>query len=234
MSEALSAILLDLDGTLVDSAPELAQAVNEAFKPLGRRELGGNEIRNMIGKGIPVLTQRALAATGNMPDKDATQQIIDRVRSIYDTLPPPRVYDGVGDTLAQWHQWGLTLIICTNKPEISARRLIAALGFNRFIATLAGGDTYPKRKPHPHHLLQPLLDLGLGPGAAIMVGDSQIDARAAHDANIPFIAVSYGYDDETDLTLDAAHTVECFADITDVVIQLAEKRGFAFPPWREV
>jgi phosphoglycolate phosphatase len=239
MPEAITAILLDLDGTLVDSAPELARAVNEAFAPLGRRELGIDEIRRMIGNGIPVLTERALAATGGVPEdlgpEDVSaQEIIARVRRIYDTLPAPRVYDGVADSLARWHEMGLTLIICTNKPETSARRLVSALGFDRFIAALAGGDTYPRRKPHPDHLLRPLQDLGLGPDAAVMVGDSQIDARAAHGAGIPFIAVGYGYGFEPAQALGAVRVVERFADVIEAVVQLAEERELTFPPPREV
>ena len=254
MSKAITAILLDLDGTLVDSAPELARAVNEALAPLGRRELGIDEIRGMIGNGIPVLTERALAATGGVPedlgpedlspedlgpeDGGGAQQIIDRVRRIYDTMPAPRVYDGVIDTLALWHEMGLTLIICTNKPENSARRLIAALGFDRFIAALAGGDTYPHRKPHPDHLLRPLADLGLEPGAAVMVGDSQIDAGAAHAAGIPFIAAGYGYGygygNETAQALGAARMVGRFNEVTEAVAQLAGERGLGFPPAPDV
>jgi len=234
MPEAISAILLDLDGTLVDSAPELARAVNDAFAPLERRVLAVDEIRRMIGNGIPVLTRRALAATGGTPEEETAQQITDQVRRIYDTLPAPRVYDGVGDTLARWHELGLTLVICTNKPEASARRLIAALGFDRFIAALAGGDTYPNRKPHPDHLLRPLRDLGLEPDAAVMVGDSQIDGRAAHDAGIPFIAVGYGYGNEPAQALGTARVVDRFADVTDAIVQLAGERGLIFPPPRDV
>ncbi len=234
MPKAISAILLDLDGTLVDSAPELARAVNEAFAPLGRRALAVDEISQMIGDGIPVLTKRALAATGDIPEDDAAQQIIAGVRRIYDTLPAPRVYDGVGETLARWHGLGLALVICTNKSEASARRLVAALGFDRFIAALAGGDTYPNRKPHPDHLLRPLRDLGLEPDGAIMVGDSQIDARAAHDAGIPFIAVGYGYGKGPAQASGAARIVDRFADVTDAVIQFAGERGLSFPPPREV
>lgn len=234
MQNAISAILLDLDGTLVDSAPELARAVNAALRAMGRGRLGIAEIRAMIGNGLPTLTIRALEATGGLPEEGAVERIVERVRRIYDTMPPPRVYDGVGDTLALWHQAGLKLVICTNKPESSARRLVAALGFDRFIDVLAGGDTYFHRKPHPDHLLRPLLELGLKPAAAVMVGDSHIDASAARDAGIPFVAVGYGYANAPAETLAAARTVDRFADVTDAVVQLAGERGLAFPLPRAV
>ncbi|MDH3242193.1 MAG: HAD-IA family hydrolase [Alphaproteobacteria bacterium] len=229
MQFRFSAILLDLDGTLVDSAPELAAAVNGTLESLGRRTLSVEEVRGMIGNGLPALTLAALAATGGAPDAEATEDIICRVRTLYDRQPPPRVFDGVRETLTDWHQSGISLIVCTNKPEGSARRLMAELGLDRLIADLAGGDSYPVRKPHPGHLLRPLERLGLDPKLAVMVGDSHIDADAARDAGIPFIAVSYGYAGQRRGEMEAVSTVDRFADVTGAIAQLAERRGLAFP-----
>lgn len=226
----LSAILLDLDGTLVDSAPELAAAVNGTFESLGRPTLGLDQVRGMIGNGLPALTQAALAATGGAPDAATTEDIIGRVRALYDRQPPPRIFDDVRETLTDWHRSGISLIICTNKPEGSARRLVAALGLDRLIAVLAGGDSYPVRKPHPGHLLRPLEQLGLDPKCSVMVGDSHIDADAARDAGIPFIAVSYGYAKQGRGEMDAVCTVDRFADVSGAIAQLAAGRGLAFPP----
>jgi phosphoglycolate phosphatase len=220
--KGISAILLDLDGTLVDSAPELAAAVNGALGPLGRRALDVAEVRTMIGNGIPVLTQRALAATGGEPPGDKTgreetEAIIEEVRRLYDCQPLPAVYDGVTETLTRLHQAGHKLIICTNKPEGSARQLLAGLGLDHLLADVVGGDRLKNRKPHPDHLLKPLKALGIAPGAAVMVGDSDIDARAAKAAGIAFIAVSYGYAKLPAAELGAAAVVDHFADILDVI-----------------
>ncbi len=230
MPNVLSAILLDLDGTLVDSAPQLAEAVNGALRPLGRRMLALEEVRGMIGQGLPALTRAALAATGGDPGEAAFDAILGEVRAIYDRLPPPEVYDGVRESLGLWHGAGLRLVICTNKPEGSARRLLAELDLDRYIARLAGGDSYPRRKPHPDHLLRPLEDLGIDPASAVMVGDSGIDARAARDARIPFIVVTYGYSREGPEELGAAAAVDRFGDVGGAIHQVAADRGLAFPP----
>ncbi|MDX1483774.1 MAG: phosphoglycolate phosphatase [Alphaproteobacteria bacterium] len=230
MTNAICAILLDLDGTLVDSAPELTRAVNGALETRGRRTLEENEVRDMIGNGLPVLTERALAATGKVPPESELASIIAEVRRIYDTQPPPRIFPGVAETLRHWHAAGLSLVVCTNKPEASARRLMAALGLDRFISVIAGGDTYPRRKPHPDHLLKPLADLGLSRDTAVMVGDSQIDADAARSAAIPFIAVSYGYRRGPVDGLGAACVVDRFAEVDAAIAQFARDRALAFPP----
>lgn len=229
MPNVLSALILDLDGTLVDSAPELAEAVNQALTSLGRRSLALEEVRRMIGRGLPALVGAALEATGGLPDEDATEAVIDRTRRIYDALPAPRIYDGVTETLRRWHGTGLSLVVCTNKPEASASRLLAELRLSDFIAKVAGGDTYSRRKPHRDHLLLPLAALDADPGCALMVGDSRIDAEAAKNAGIPLIAVSYGYTQPRDGPLDALRMVDRFSDLPGVVRQVAEGRGLAVP-----
>ena len=217
MIKNVSAILLDLDGTLVDSAPELTAAVNAALGPLGRRQLEVAEVRTMIGNGLPVLTRRALAATGGEPAEDETATVIAEARRVYDSQPLPLLFAGVAETLRRWHQAGFKLIVCTNKPEGSARRLLAGLELDHMLADIAGGDRYENRKPHPDHLLKPLEGLGIAREAAVMVGDSDIDACAAEAAGIPFIAVSYGYTKVPLESLKAAAIVDSFGDILDLI-----------------
>jgi phosphoglycolate phosphatase len=217
MIQEISAILLDLDGTLVDSAPELTHAVNGALGPMGRRTLGIDEIRTMIGNGIPVLTGRALAATGGDPGGTKTEAVIDEVRRIYDSQPLPALYDGVTETLTRLHGSGFKLVVCTNKPETSARKLLAGLGLDHLLTDIAGGDRFENRKPHPDHLLEPLKALSIGVHAAVMVGDSDVDASAAKAAGIPFIGVAYGYTKVPLTQLDAIAVVDHFADIVEII-----------------
>ncbi len=218
MIKGISAILLDLDGTLVDSAPQLTAAINGALGPLGRRVLGVDEVRAMIGNGIGVLTERALAATGSAPGGGELEAISDKVRRLYDGQPLPKVYDGVAETLARLHEAGFKLVVCTNKPEASARQLLAGLELDQWLTDVAGGDRFTNRKPHPDHLLKPLEALGIAPTAAVMVGDSGIDATAAKAACIAFIAVSYGYAKLPLAELEAVRVIDRFADILDVVL----------------
>lgn len=229
MIEATSAILLDLDGTLVDSAPELASAVNGALAPLGRRSLSVAEVRNMIGDGIPALTARALAATAGDGDDPAPGLVVEEVRRLYDLEPPSAPYPGVGKTLGALHEAGVALIVCTNKPEAAARCLIGRLGWLGLLATVVGGDSTLYRKPHPDHLLAPLRTIGLGRRDAVMVGDSVNDAGAAEAAGIPFIFAAYGYAGE-EVPPGAAAVIERFDQLPGAVAALSAERGRAFPP----
>ncbi len=193
MPPSISTIVLDLDGTLVDSAPELAHALNAALVPMGRRAVHADEVRAMIGDGVAVLTRKALAATGDVPDERGFEDVLDAVRRAYDHVPASPLYPGVAETLKELHDTGYRLAICTNKPQGPARRLMGQLDLDHLIDALAGGDSYAVKKPDPGHI-QGLLDaLGAAPETAVMVGDSGNDARAAQGAGTRFIAVSYGY-----------------------------------------
>ena len=162
MTAPFTAIVLDLDGTLVDSARELARAINAGLGPLGRRAVEEREIHAMIGDGITMLTRRALAATGDVPEGAAFEAVLADVRRVYDVLPPSPPYPGVPETLALLHDAGVALGVCTNKPEGPARRLLAQLGFDRWIGALAGGDTFPVKKPDPGHVRELLARMGDG------------------------------------------------------------------------
>lgn len=220
MPAAFRAIVLDLDGTLVDSAAELASALNEGLAPLGRRRLMADEVRAMIGDGIQVLTRRALQATGHDLDGTAFDDVLTGVRHAYDRLPASKPYAGVPETLARLHGDGCVLGVCTNKPSGPAHRLLLQLGFNRWVTALAGGDTFAVKKPDPGHVTG-LLDLmGADTRGAVMVGDSANDALAARAAGLPFIAVGYGYCKGPVADLGADAVVDTFGDLPGALARL--------------
>lgn len=220
-----SAVVFDLDGTLVDSAAELAQALNAALGPIGRRRLEVDEVRTMIGDGVVTLTRRALAATGDVPEAAGFEAALAAVRVAYDRLPPSAPYPGVAETLAQLFEAGHVLAVCTNKPERPARRLMDQLGLAPLVAALAGGDSYAVRKPDPGHVTGLLAELGHDPARAVMVGDSRNDALAARGAGLPFIAVSYGYCAGTVEELAADAVIDAFADLPAALARLAAHRA---------
>ncbi len=225
MPPALRAIVLDLDGTLVDSAAELASALNAGLAPLGRRPLAVEEVRGMIGDGIHMLTRRALEATGGIPDGAAFDDALGAVRHAYDRLPASRPYGGVPETLERLHADGWTLGVCTNKPSGPASRLLLQLGFDRWVTALAGGDTFAVKKPDPGHVTG-LLDLmGTRPENAVMVGDSANDALAARAAGLPFVAVGYGYCKGPVGTLGADMVIGDFPALPDALARLAARTG---------
>ena len=223
MARRISAIVLDLDGTLVDSAPELAFALNTALGSGGRRTLMVDEVRAMIGDGVVTLTRRALVATGGVPDDAGFAAILAEVRRVYDRLPASPPYEGVAETLARLKGLGYALAVCTNKPEGPARRLMVQLGFEGMIDALAGGDTFAVKKPDPGHVTGLLAALGVGTHEAVMVGDSGNDALAARGAGLPFIAVTYGYCKGAVEDLAADALVGCFADLPDAIARLGGK-----------
>ncbi|MGQ9366426.1 phosphoglycolate phosphatase [Azospirillum sp. ST 5-10] len=195
MTEArFAAVVFDLDGTLVDSAADLRDAVNRLLAGLDRPPLDLATVRRFIGDGAARLVERALAATGGVPGDLAPH--VERFLAIYEADPAARtrLYPGVADTLAALAALGVRLAVCTNKPLAATRRLLADLGIAPRFAAVVGGDSYPTRKPSPEPLLGVLGMLGVAPGEAAFVGDNEHDvatARAAGMARVYLMA--YGY-----------------------------------------
>jgi phosphoglycolate phosphatase len=185
------ALVLDLDGTLVDSVPDLAACANAVLAERGAAPLGEDEVRHMVGDGIAALVARALAARGLQPDASAKRRFLD----LYLAAPTARTrpYPGVPETLDELRRRGARLAICTNKPEAATRAVLAGTGLLGFFEAVLGGDSLPVRKPDPGHLLGALARLGADPGEALMIGDGENDAAAAKAAGVPVVLMRYGY-----------------------------------------
>ncbi|HTR16148.1 MAG TPA: phosphoglycolate phosphatase [Acetobacteraceae bacterium] len=184
-------LILDLDGTLLDSLPDLAAALNGLLTARGLAPLTEPEVRAMIGDGVRALVQRGLAAREAALDPDAVSAFL----AIYepDVAARTRPYPGIEAALARLAAEGWRLAVCTNKPEAAARALLDALGLMPYFAAIGGGDTFPERKPHPGHVLGTLRAAGGDPARAIMVGDLPHDIAAARAAGLPCIYVTWGY-----------------------------------------
>jgi phosphoglycolate phosphatase len=143
------AVLLDLDGTLIDSARDLTEALNRLLAEQGLRAVDLDETRAMIGDGARVLLERALARTGG--DAGTASDLLPRFLEIYgaDASRHTRPYPGVVETLDGLKAAGLRLAVVTNKPEAATRSILADLALDRFMEAVVGGDTLPQRKPHP-------------------------------------------------------------------------------------
>ncbi|RMF19728.1 MAG: phosphoglycolate phosphatase [Gammaproteobacteria bacterium] len=191
----LGALLFDLDGTLVDSVPDLAQALDATLTEGGLPRAGEARTRDWVGNGARKLVERALTwATGEAPaepDLDAAlQRFLHHYTDCCSDLTRP--YPGVPEFLERvkdsWH-----LAIVTNKPERFIRPILEATGLAPAFTVCVGGDTLPVRKPDPAPVHHALKQLGTPTGDALMIGDSVTDIRAARQAGIPVIAVPYGY-----------------------------------------
>jgi phosphoglycolate phosphatase len=210
-------VVFDLDGTLIDSAPDMHRAVNMMLADLGCAPLSLPEIRTMVGDGASALIARALAARQCVtadPGK-ALAQFLEH----YEANPTAftKTFAGVPETLERLQAFGLTLAICTNKPTRLTHMILERLGIERFFVKIIAGDTLPFRKPDPRALIEVLNVFGTPPAAAIMVGDSEVDAATAHAANVPLILMTYGYHRGPIDGISSIATLDHFAELATLL-----------------
>jgi phosphoglycolate phosphatase len=184
-------LLLDLDGTLVNSVPDLAAALNRLMRARGLAGFSQPETALMVGDGVARLVERAFAARGRTPDQGAVAAFSADYQG--HLAAETRPYPGVADSLRTLAGEGWKLAVCTNKPEGAARALLAAVGLAALFAAIGGGDSFPVRKPDPAHLLATLKAAGGEPGQAVMAGDHANDVAAARGAGLPCIFAGWGY-----------------------------------------
>jgi phosphoglycolate phosphatase len=208
-------LLCDLDGTLVDSLPDLAAAIAELLEGEGRPGLAPEAVAAMVGDGVPKLIERALAATGGVPPEAELAALVARYMPIYEArlTELTRPYPGAIETLGALKAAGWRLAVCTNKPEAPSRAIVAGLGFAGLFEAVSGGDSLPVKKPHPGHVLGLLATLGAAPGAAVMLGDSANDILAAQAAGLPAIAIAHGYGGTPARELGAERVIETFDEL---------------------
>ena len=183
--------VFDLDGTLVDSAPDIHAALDRL---MARRRLPGfarAEVVGMIGDGVRVLLERAFAARGIALDEAGFDHFMADYEANAAVLTRP--FAGIPALLSTLGDAGWRLAVCTNKPEAAARVLLAGLGLDRHFSALGGGDSFPMRKPDPGHLRATLAAAGAMPEDAVMIGDHRNDIDAARGAGVRAIFAGWGY-----------------------------------------
>src|SRR5215472_19299059 len=178
-------LLFDLDGTLVDSLPDLTTALNEVLREHGYPPLLPHQVRPMIGDGMPALLARGFAARGGAAAEAETAQA--RFVEIYESAATElsRPYPGVAETLVALRRRGYRTAVCTNKPQRATGAVLRGMDLDHLFDGFAGGDRYPVRKPDPGHLLRLIDELGGNIGSSAMIGDSENDAVAARAAPVP-------------------------------------------------
>ncbi|SDH47780.1 phosphoglycolate phosphatase [Roseospirillum parvum] len=211
----ISTVVFDLDGTLVDSAPDLHAAVNQVLGGgLGRPPLPIEAIRGMVGQGARRLIEQALEATGG-PAEPGLDAWTERFLDIYGADPArlTTVWPGVIDQLDRLARQGVKLAVCTNKPEAASHTLLKALGLAGYFGAVVGGDTLAVRKPDPAPLLAAIERVGGDPADAVLIGDSAHDVATARAAGVPVIAVSFGYCNMPPAELKADRLIDAFAEL---------------------
>ena len=216
-------LLIDLDGTLVDSAPDLADAANRCLMRIGRESLPVETIKAMVGDGFAKLMERALAATGGpLPEAEAAPLIRDGIADYFEHATDKTLaFPGADMVLEGLRARGWRLALCTNKPLAPSQRILDALGLSPLFEAVGAGDSYRERKPHPGHLLALLEDMGASPERAVMLGDHRNDAAAAQGAGVPVILCSFGYSAEALEELGPDAVIDSFDELPSALDALA-------------
>jgi len=202
-ARSLRAVLFDLDGTLLDTVADISLALNRALAEQKLASLPAAEVRVLIGRGVPILIERALARLGAAAESSDAARLVERFHFHYERIHAldeiqTRVYPGVTAGLAGLHALGLGLAVVTNKPKQAAVTLLTRLGLSQWIDVVVGGDSGTHRKPHPQPLLTACAELEVRPAQALMVGDSLTDVLAARAAGLAVVCVPYGYNEGLD------------------------------------
>jgi len=210
-------LVLDLDGTLVNSLPDLTAALNRLMAARGLSAFRPVEIKPMIGDGTKKLIERAFAARGQSPNIGDNELFVADYTShvAVGTHPYPRV----GETLAALQAMEWRFAICTNKSVAATEALLKALDLRHWFAALGCGDSFPAHKPDPSHLLGTIEAAGGRPDRAVMVGDHANDVAAARAASIPAIFAAWGYGNPA-ATHGAAALAQHFADLAAIAPRL--------------
>lgn len=216
-------VVFDLDGTLVDTAPDLIATLNIILAREGLAPLPYAVGRNLIGGGARKLIERGLAAEG----RDASPETVSRLVTDFidhyaeHIAEQSRPFEGLRDAMDLLRGEGFAFAVCTNKLEWLARRLLDALEMSREFATICGGDTFGVIKPDPGALTQTIERAGGTRTRAIMVGDSATDVNAARAAGIPVIGVSFGYTETPMAALAPDHLINHFDALPAAVRHIA-------------
>lgn len=217
-------VAFDLDGTLADTAPDLAAALNHALERLGRPIVAPASVRYLVGDGARALLRKGLALGGDSDDalvERGFPYFIDHYAA--NICAGTTAYPNLEPALDALSGRGVKTAICTNKPERLARLLLDALGWARRFDAVVGGDTLVVRKPDPAPLREAIARAG--GGAAAFVGDSITDADTARAAGLPFVAVGWGFSDRPAAELGADAVIDSFDQLVPALERISPGRG---------
>ncbi|CCD99031.1 HAD family hydrolase [Bradyrhizobium sp. STM 3809] len=218
-----STIVFDLDGTLVDTAPDLINALNHILQREGLRPLPLAAARKMIGHGARKLLERGLEAEGRFASPAEMEQLTADFIGFYadNIAVESRPFEGLEAALDELAGRGCQFAVCTNKLEWLSKRLLDQLGLSSRFAAICGADTFGVAKPDPAILRQTIAQAGGEIGAAIMVGDAGTDVGAARRAGVPVIGCTFGYTDVPIAELNPDHLIDHMRELPAAVTTLA-------------
>lgn len=214
-------LIFDLDGTLVDSVPDLANALDRLMAEEGLPGIGPKKARGLIGHGIRAFIRTAFAFHGLSVDAAREEALVKRFKAIYAEAlaEETTLYPDVREVLEELHAAGHRLGVCTNKDEAFARAILVRLGLDHLFGIVAGPDTFGLTKPDPRHLTETVRTIGAG-GAVVFIGDSEVDAQTAIAAGIPVVILRHGYCKVPHETLGADSLIDGFAGLPAAIAAL--------------
>ena len=209
-------VIFDLDGTLIDSAKDIAHSVNELRERMDRSPLPLDVIESYIGNGVRVLLERAFG--------DAAAAAIDEAQRMYlpiyrrRLLDNTRAYPGVVETLDELQNGGRTLAVLTNKPRRESLMILEGLGLRKYFRSVYGGDSFERKKPDPSGVRHLLDEEGRTPDEVLFVGDSRVDLETARNAGVRSCLVSYGIRPEAAAALEPDFRIDDMRELTAIVL----------------
>ena len=210
-------ILFDLDGTIVNTAPDLMAAHNHVMRKFGHSEKKLEDIKSLAGKGAWVMMQRSFKEEikDEKLKNDMTKEFLNFYSKNIDSYSKP--VNGIENFLDWAKNNNISMAICTNKQERLAIDLIKKLKLNSFFEYIAGSDTFPFNKPDPRHLTNVIEILGGSLKKTIMVGDSEVDSQSAISADIPFILVENGYTEKNKNEIKHNESIKDFINFETII-----------------
>lgn len=220
-------IIFDLDGTLIDSAPDIHAAVNRVLVERDLPEIDLPTLKSFVGNGAMVLMEQCIRRQSGNASPAELQQALSRFLEVYADEPAGRtgLYSGVREGIRQLAERGYRLGICTNKPEGLTRTILRNLNLADAFEAVVGGDTLPTRKPDPAGLLLAIESLGTSQSEAVFVGDSEVDAATAASAGVRLALFTYGYRRGPIEAMPHWLARDTFAEIADAIIALDQPQA---------
>lgn len=214
-AQGVKCVIFDLDGTLVDTAPDLLDTLNAIFGRLGRRPIHLHEIRKIIGRGARHMIRRGSELTGDVLDENSVETLFQAYLAHYEQniSNKSRPFDGAVELLDNLQTRCIPMAVCTNKLEKLSVRLLKNLGLHHYFVAVIGGDTLNVMKPNPktvHAILEPLR---IDPQDSLFVGDSETDLKTARAAGTAVALVDYGYTPFSVSSLNPDYSIASLRDL---------------------
>ena len=217
----MTAILFDLDGTLVETGPDLLAATNGVLAEEGVEPIAIDHLGHLVGQGGRAMLERAFTLRERPPSDDELDRYMPRFLELYEGSIPgtSEPFPGMVSALDRLAAAGHRFAVCTNKPEGMSVKLLEALDLSDRFDAICGPDTFGVRKPDPQHILKTIERMGGNPADAIMVGDSISDVEAARRADVPCVGVPFGYSDRPIRELNPTVVIDSFDDLGNELVR---------------